>query len=156
MKSIKSVNQESKFDCIHLLNQITYRQPGRFHKLGIPFFWGPTGGSETISKSFIKSLPIGLRIIEFLRLYVTKFLHIALRNVHDAAKHSSVIYAFTNLDHDFFSNYAITKKWWMPPPQLKKLRQGNSFRERLGNIVGRSAYRQKAPFLDSRFNEEIP
>ena len=110
VKSIKSVNQESKFDCIHLLNQITYRQPGRFHKLGIPFFWGPTGGSETISKSFIKSLPIGLRVIEFLRLYVTKFLHIALRNVHDAAKHSSVIYSFTNLDHDFFSNYAITKK----------------------------------------------
>ena len=109
-KAIKYANRKSKFDCIHLLNQITYRQPGKFYKIGTPFFWGPTGGSEMIPLSFIRSLPIHLRITESLRLFITKILHVTSRSIHDAAKHSSVIYAFSNSDHDFFSNYALTKK----------------------------------------------
>ena len=147
-KLIKSIHRESQFDCIHLLTQITYRHPGKFYKLGIPFFWGPTGGSETIPLSFIASLPIHVRTIELIRLVVTKVSHVMLQSVRKAAKNSSVIYAFSDPDHDFFSNYATTKKMVdgatsVTNPEMRKLAPGGTLEILwVGQLTDR-----KLPFL---------
>ena len=154
---IKSIHRESKFDCIHLLTQITYRHPGEFHRLGIPFFWGPTGGAETIPLSFIMSLPFNIRTIELIRLVVTKLMHVSLQSIRKAAKNASVIYAFSDSDYDFFSNYTTTKKMVdgatsVINPEMRKLALGDTLEILwVGQITDR-----KLPFLIIDLMKQYP
>lgn len=39
------LNKERKFDIVHHLTIIGYREPGELWKLGVPFFWGPINGA---------------------------------------------------------------------------------------------------------------
>lgn len=51
--------QEVKFDIVHHLNMIGYREPGYLWKLPVPFVWGPVGGHAQVPWRFLFSL--GLR-----------------------------------------------------------------------------------------------
>jgi len=45
-----------KFDLVHQLNMIGYREPGFLWKLPLPFIWGPIGGHAQMPWKFIPSL----------------------------------------------------------------------------------------------------
>lgn len=48
--------EEVKFDLVHQLNMIGYREPGYLWKLPLPFIWGPIGGHAQMPWRFIPSL----------------------------------------------------------------------------------------------------
>lgn len=39
-----ALSKDVKFDVVHQLNMVGFREPGYLWKLGIPFVWGPIGG----------------------------------------------------------------------------------------------------------------
>lgn len=42
----KKLHKEHRFDIVHNLTYVGFRAPGLWHKLKIPFVWGPLGGLE--------------------------------------------------------------------------------------------------------------
>ncbi|MDA9803127.1 glycosyltransferase [Flavobacteriaceae bacterium] len=50
------LDQKENFDLIHQLNMVGYREPGYLWKIDKPFVWGPIGGLENSSWSFLPSL----------------------------------------------------------------------------------------------------
>lgn len=48
--------QEIKFDVVHHLNMIGYREPGYLWKLPVPFVWGPIGGHVQVPWRFLPAL----------------------------------------------------------------------------------------------------
>ena len=42
----KEIIQQHHIDIVHQLNMIGFREPGYLWKLGIPYLWGPIGGSN--------------------------------------------------------------------------------------------------------------
>ena len=47
------LNQSLHFDLIHQLNFVTFREPGYLWRLGVPFIWGPLGGTENYPWRFL-------------------------------------------------------------------------------------------------------
>lgn len=68
------LHQSVKFDLVHQLNMIGYREPGYLWKLDVPFVWGPIGGFAQMAWAFLPSL--GLK----------GALHYGLRNVLNAVQ----------------------------------------------------------------------
>ncbi len=52
----KKLHFEHKFDLIHQLNMVGYREPGYMWKLDAPFVWGPIGGLEITPWNFLNSI----------------------------------------------------------------------------------------------------
>jgi glycosyltransferase involved in cell wall biosynthesis len=50
------LHEEVKFDLVHQLNMIGYREPGYLWRLPIPFIWGPIGGHAQMPWPFMHSL----------------------------------------------------------------------------------------------------
>lgn len=54
-KAKELVNQEP-FDIIHYVGMIGYREPGYLWKLGLPYIWGPIGGTNNSPWALVKHL----------------------------------------------------------------------------------------------------
>lgn len=50
------LNSQHRFDLVHQLTMVGYREPGYLWKLGIPFVWGPIGGMGRFPSRFMSSL----------------------------------------------------------------------------------------------------
>lgn len=98
----QEVHKRLGFDVVHQLTQITYREPGYTWKLGIPFFWGPTGGIANMPWHYYKSLPIGSKFIEGIRYLSNKYQSSCMGRIRKAISHSSVIYTYSNEDARYF------------------------------------------------------
>lgn len=97
-KKATELHQKEKFDVVHQLTQVTFREPGYTWKLGIPFFWGPTGGTKTLPKQFYKMLPLKSRILEAIRTFSNYYQFNFSSRVIKANKKAAVIYAFSPED----------------------------------------------------------
>jgi glycosyltransferase involved in cell wall biosynthesis len=51
-----SLHQEIRFDLVHQLTMVGFREPGYLWKLPIPFVWGPVGGMGTFPWRFLTSV----------------------------------------------------------------------------------------------------
>jgi glycosyltransferase involved in cell wall biosynthesis len=75
------------------VNVCTFREPGYTWKLGIPFIWGPMGGTQNFSASFLTYLESGERLKEHMR-NISNWLSLRMkRRVHAAAKQAAVVLA---------------------------------------------------------------
>ena len=97
-KKSKQLHKREIFNIVHQLTQITFREPGYSYKLGIPFFWGPTGGIMTLPKSFQKLLSKKSLILEKIRTFSNFYQYNFSRRVIEANKSAAVIYAFSKED----------------------------------------------------------
>ena len=50
------LHKKEKFDLVHQLNMVGFREPGYLWKMDIPFVWGPIGGLDNSPWSFLPSL----------------------------------------------------------------------------------------------------
>ena len=92
-----------KFDVIHLLTQITVREPGSFWELSdCKFIWGPTGGSESLPISFRRSMGTLPRIVEEIRARYFKS-RLQTKAVSSAIENSDFIFAFSRMDLENFA-----------------------------------------------------
>lgn len=69
MRTVNHQNNISQFDLLHIVNLITLREPGSWHKMNIPLVWGPTGGVLSVPWSYLRSLPIAVQARELLRQF---------------------------------------------------------------------------------------
>lgn len=104
----KKLTSEKKFELIHQLNTIGFRQPGFLWKLNIPFVWGPVGGSSNLHKNFLWSLSSGNLVRNVIRnvtnIYFLKFSS-RIKSTIDAA--SAIFVATTADKHNFIKYFKI-------------------------------------------------
>jgi glycosyltransferase involved in cell wall biosynthesis len=55
-KLARWLHQRIRFDIVHQLNMIGYREPGYLWQLDAPFVWGPVGGTANIRLQFLPIL----------------------------------------------------------------------------------------------------
>lgn len=90
-----------RFALVHQLNPANVSEPGYGWKLGIPFVWGPAGGTEILPPEFLGGLPLTQQIAERGRELSTR---LALRSgrVRRAAANAAVLLApSTQVQRDF-------------------------------------------------------
>lgn len=88
----------NNFQVVHQLTQITFREPGYTWKLGVPFFWGPTGGTNILPIKFYSLLkPLGV-ILELIRSLSNYYQFNFNSRITKATKIASCIYAFSLQD----------------------------------------------------------
>lgn len=87
------------FDLVHHLNMIGYREPGYLWKLGIPFVWGPVGGSPNEPLAYWRMFS-AKGLIRVVSRYVMNELqkHLAFR-AKRAAYVARKIWAVTSADY---------------------------------------------------------
>lgn len=97
-RKAKKLVKEKEFHILHQLTQITFREPGYLWKLGIPFVWGPTGGTSTIPKGFLSLLSWRSKIFEKIRSFSNFYQFRFVGRIIQANKRAKLIYSFTKED----------------------------------------------------------
>jgi glycosyltransferase involved in cell wall biosynthesis len=100
-KKSKIIIKNNKIDLIHLITSISYREPGYFWKIDLPFIWGPTGGLTSLPDSFIKGLPFKKKLIEIIRKVYINYEFNKVR-IKKAINKSELIYTFSDYDRQKF------------------------------------------------------
>jgi glycosyltransferase involved in cell wall biosynthesis len=108
-KKAKQLNDVNNFDISHQLTQITFREPGYLWNLNIPFVWGPTGGTSTIPKGFLRMLTFKSLIFEKIRTFSNFYQFNYVSRIIQANKRAALIYCFTNEDGIRFKKRATGK-----------------------------------------------
>jgi glycosyltransferase involved in cell wall biosynthesis len=63
----RQLHAAERFDCVHHITFVSFRQPSFMGFLGIPFIFGPVGGAESMPRALRKGLPISGRVAEAIR-----------------------------------------------------------------------------------------
>ena len=63
----RELHDREHFDLVHQVNVCTFREPGYTWQLGIPFVWGPIGGSQNFPARFLTMLPLAEAFKEGMR-----------------------------------------------------------------------------------------
>jgi glycosyltransferase involved in cell wall biosynthesis len=95
-----------KFNIVHQLTQITFREPGYMWKLGVPFVWGPTGGTSTFPKKFRSEFSMQSKILESIRTFSNFFQFDYIPRILKANQKANIIYTFSNADAERFKKRA--------------------------------------------------
>ena len=63
----KCLHAAERFDCVHHVTFVSFRQPSFMGLLGIPFIFGPVGGGESLPRPLRRGLPFTGRVAEAVR-----------------------------------------------------------------------------------------
>lgn len=95
----RALHLDNKFDLVHHLNHISFREPGYLFDLDTPFVWGPVSGLAQIPDSFVKALPFRERVTCILRNAANKIQYGLSFRIRRAARKASLIYCVTKEDY---------------------------------------------------------
>lgn len=98
----KELCKKSRFDIIHHLTSISFREPGLLWKLQVPFVWGPTGGLSNIPFQFVRFIGYKAYSKELIRNSINYIQFYSNMRIRKALKNSSLIYAFSKEDESMF------------------------------------------------------
>jgi glycosyltransferase involved in cell wall biosynthesis len=101
-RKAKELHASEKFDVVHQVTQIAFREPGYLWKMGIPYFWGPTGGLANLPKAYFYSLPPLPKVMESMRILSNFWQFNFVPRVRRANRIASVIYAYSTEDCSAF------------------------------------------------------
>lgn len=73
IRLIEELHTREKFDLVHQVNVCTFREPGYGWRLGIPFVWGPVGGTQNFPVRFLPMLPLKEALKEGIRGITNRF-----------------------------------------------------------------------------------
>lgn len=94
-KIAKEIIAEEKFDLIHFLGPIGYREPGYLWKLDLPYIWGPVGGMNSLNIQLLPSLSFAGKIKLGIRRILNEFQLKYKRTVRNAINRSDLLLACT-------------------------------------------------------------
>ena len=57
-KVASELMETKHFDLIHYVGMIGYREPGYLWKLGLPYVWGPVGGTNNAPQQLMERMPL--------------------------------------------------------------------------------------------------
>lgn len=86
------LHAEHGFHVAHQTTVCTFREPGRLCDLGIPFVWGPFGGTQNFPTRMLTLLPVKEAAKELARTLVNTAVLRTSRPVRHAARKASVIF----------------------------------------------------------------
>jgi glycosyltransferase involved in cell wall biosynthesis len=93
MSLAETLHSRESFDLVHQVNVCTFREPGYTWKLGIPYIWGPVGGTQNFPARFLSMLSPREAVKEGLR-GVSNWLSLRLKpRVREAARAAERILA---------------------------------------------------------------
>ncbi len=90
LRLVKELHAREQFDVVHQVNVCTFREPGYGYELGIPFLWGPIGGTQNFPPGFLPMLSAGEALKESIRSTANWFALRKLR-VRKAARSAAVV-----------------------------------------------------------------
>ncbi len=96
----KQLHKDHPFDLVHQTTYCGYREPGYGWKLGIPFIWGPVGGTQSFPRNYLSQLSIKAAWIELCRNAINAWQLRYSRRVSNAISHSSKVISATQQAHD--------------------------------------------------------
>jgi glycosyltransferase involved in cell wall biosynthesis len=80
------------FSLVHQISPCDFREPGYTSWLGIPYIWGPVGGTENFPEAFLAGLPMVERLKERAHTFAN-LLYLRNRRVKTAAQRAAVLFA---------------------------------------------------------------
>jgi glycosyltransferase involved in cell wall biosynthesis len=118
--------QAEKFDLVHYLGPIGYREPGYLYKLDLPYVWGPIGGATHVSVHLAPALPLSGRLKLGLRAVINWFQLRFSGRVRQALHRADVLLTATTENQDIFRRVAGVDSVYLPEngvtgnPQLNR------------------------------------
>jgi len=92
-REICRLHQEINFDLVHQITFCGYREPSYLWKLGVPFVWGPVGGTQNYPWRFVSPV-CGLKVLsEAFRSVLNTIQLRCSPRVKQAARSASAIFA---------------------------------------------------------------
>ncbi len=79
------------FDLVHQTTVCTFREPGDAWKLGIPFLWGPFGGTQNFPVRMLPVLPVREAMFEAVRGVINVATLRYSPRIRSAARHATAI-----------------------------------------------------------------
>ncbi len=89
------MHDEKPFDVAHHTTYCGYREPGDTWRLGVPFVWGPVGGTQAFPAAYLRELGPRDVWIELCRNAINALQLRYSRRVHRAMRRSAVVIAAT-------------------------------------------------------------
>lgn len=93
LKQAASIHRQQPFSLVHLVSYCGYREPGEWWKLGIPFIWGPVGGTQNFPDRFLNSIAWGSAVREAIRNRMNNWQLQRSRRVRMAAQKANAVFA---------------------------------------------------------------
>ncbi len=96
----KQLHKEQPFDLVHQTTYCGYREPGYGWKLGVPFIWGPVGGTQSFPSKYLSQLTPKAAWIEVCRNAINAWQLRYSRRVKKAISKSTNVISATQQAHD--------------------------------------------------------
>jgi glycosyltransferase involved in cell wall biosynthesis len=104
----RDLHAVNPFRLAHLVTLCGFREPGFAWRLGIPFLWGPLGGTHSFPTPFLSLLGLQDRLREILRTAVNHYqLHWSKKIRRVAQSSAAVIAATSNAKKDLENAFGI-------------------------------------------------
>jgi glycosyltransferase involved in cell wall biosynthesis len=147
----RELHRKHCFSLVHQINVRTFREPGYTWRLGIPYVWGPMGGTQDFPVTFLAGLPLAEQIAE--RAHnIGNRLSLRKRRVRAAAKRATVLLAANSANKSDFERAFRRRVELLPETAIDAVRRPETAKFRASgplNILwsGESATRKALPLL---------
>lgn len=89
----KLLHAEHSFHLVHQVNLCTFREPGQLLSLGVPFIWGPIGGTHNLPWRFLTQCDLMGGCREVSRAAINTWQLAASRRIRRAAQSAAKVFA---------------------------------------------------------------
>lgn len=107
-KVAKKILPIYNIELIHLLTSITFREPGYLWEFNLPYVWGPTGGLNTLPKTYKKEIKFFDSIKEEIREIISNFQFKYNNRITKLIKKCNLVYTFSEYDKICFEKRGFT------------------------------------------------
>ena len=113
-KKASSLTKTRKFDLVHFVGPISYREPGFLWKLNLPYMWGPIGGGNQTNAILQKHTSMGVRI-KFSFRNIANWVQIRFKfSLREALKNTDLLLTATTENQRLFERLLSVKSIYLP------------------------------------------
>ena len=94
--------KRKRFDLVHQQGPIGFRNPGFLWQLGLPFVWGPVGGTSSMSWALFPAMGWKGRLRNLIRNVTNAYFLRFAPAVRNAARNAAAVFFCTNADRENF------------------------------------------------------
>jgi glycosyltransferase involved in cell wall biosynthesis len=104
------LHKEERFDIVHHVNIIGFREPGYLWQLGIPFFWGPISGAPMVPLGYLKDFGLRERVRWGTRNLLNRMQFKLARRPTRAAKTASLVWTVSREDSEVIKGWSVNSE----------------------------------------------
>ena len=147
-KAAKSLIQIEKFDLIHFVGPIGYREPGYLWRIDLPYMWGPIGGTNSSSIILAKHISKMSQLKFIFRNWVNDFQLKYQKRLRRALKKTDLLLTSTSENQQIFKSLLHKDSYYLPENAItseiklnrqKFIRKGEYHFIFVGSLIPRKA-----------------